>query len=256
MLLARSAVEAVGREAYRGWKLWIEPERLRLRRVVRGWLSESPPGSVVLEVGAGSGFLEPVVRTSIPDVVYLGGDIAPTDKTTVVFDATAMPLATGCADVVMAVEVLEHLPEPDGLVAEASRVLRPGGRLVLTVPFMFGVHDFSDYHRFTPLGFEQLTRRYGFSVSETALRGGTFVAATGLVRNLILSSIVGKPAGWRAMGRTRQLRWLVATAVLTPWTLVTWAAFGLDSLVDRESASPPGYFFLCTRVEAPGAAAA
>ena len=247
MTLAQEHAHAAGLQLYRSWKLWIEPERLRMRRVVRDWLNQSEPGSVVVEVGSGNGFLEPVVRRAIPDVVYLGGDIAPTDRTTVVLDATAMPLATGVVDVVMAVEVLEHMPDPQALLAEASRVLRPGGRLVLTVPFMFGVHDFRDYHRFTPLGFEQLAHQHQLVVTETRLRGGTFVSSTGLVRNLILNTIVGKPGGWRAHGRARQVKWVVATAVLTPWTLVTWAAFALDSLADRESVSPPGYFFLCTR---------
>jgi hypothetical protein len=40
---------------------------------------------------------------------------------------------------------------------------------------------------------------------------------------------------------------MLATVVLTPWTLITWAAMGLDGLFDRESKSPPGYFFLCRK---------
>ncbi|GDY32976.1 methyltransferase domain-containing protein [Gandjariella thermophila] len=46
-------------------------------------------------------------------------------------DVLAVPLASGCADVVVAGEVLEHVPDLAGAVAEACRLLRPGGVLVL-----------------------------------------------------------------------------------------------------------------------------
>ncbi|MGK5743197.1 class I SAM-dependent methyltransferase [Micromonospora sp. URMC 103] len=46
-------------------------------------------------------------------------------------DVTAVPLADGCADVVSAGEVLEHVPDWRGAVAEACRLLRPGGLLVV-----------------------------------------------------------------------------------------------------------------------------
>ena len=42
-----------------------------------------------------------------------------------------LPLAAGCADVVTAGEILEHVPDPAGVVAEACRLLRPGGTLVV-----------------------------------------------------------------------------------------------------------------------------
>ena len=79
--------------AYRLWRLWIEPERLPLRRSVRNWLRGSPARTTIVEVGAGTAFMEPVLRREIPDLLYLNGEIAPTDNTDVVFDAAALPLA-------------------------------------------------------------------------------------------------------------------------------------------------------------------
>jgi 2-polyprenyl-6-hydroxyphenyl methylase/3-demethylubiquinone-9 3-methyltransferase len=46
-------------------------------------------------------------------------------------DALQIPLADGCADLVCAGEILEHVADLEGAVAEACRVLRPGGRLVI-----------------------------------------------------------------------------------------------------------------------------
>jgi SAM-dependent methyltransferase len=52
----------------------------------------------------------------------------------VVGDALALPYSDGAFDVVIASEILEHVPEDRGAIAELVRVLRPGGSLAITVP--------------------------------------------------------------------------------------------------------------------------
>jgi SAM-dependent methyltransferase len=187
------------------------------------------------------------VRKDLPGPLSVGGDIVPTEASDIVFDAASMPVADASVDVVLALEVLEHMSHPQRLLDESARVLRPGGRLIVTVPFMFGIHDYRDYYRYTPLGLEVMLGQSGMSLVEVKPRGGTFVASTGLLRNLILNAIVGNPKDWRAVGASKKVRWLVATAVLTPWTAVTWVAFALDAVFDRRTVSPPGFFFLCAR---------
>jgi SAM-dependent methyltransferase len=54
--------------------------------------------------------------------------------TTVDGDATAMPFPDGAFDVVIAAEVLEHIPPDQEAINEVSRVLRPGGLAAVTVP--------------------------------------------------------------------------------------------------------------------------
>lgn len=49
-------------------------------------------------------------------------------------DATRLPFATGCFDVVIASEVIEHITDDETALAEFHRVLKPGGRLAVTVP--------------------------------------------------------------------------------------------------------------------------
>jgi SAM-dependent methyltransferase len=46
----------------------------------------------------------------------------------------ALPLADDCVDVVLSLQVVEHIWSPDELLAETARVLRPGGLLALTTP--------------------------------------------------------------------------------------------------------------------------
>lgn len=63
----------------------------------------------------------------------------------VVSDITRIPLPDGSFDAVLCSEVLEHLPEPTRALDEFSRLLKPGGRLILTAPFNSLVH-FAPYH--------------------------------------------------------------------------------------------------------------
>ncbi|HET6532412.1 MAG TPA: methyltransferase domain-containing protein [Actinoplanes sp.] len=94
-------------------------------------------GAVLVDAGCGGGLLAPHVRQR--GYRHVGIDVrrsgleqaAERGVTPVTGDVTALPLADGCADVVVAGEVLEHVTDLPGAVAELSRVLRPGGLLVL-----------------------------------------------------------------------------------------------------------------------------
>lgn len=86
------------------------------------------------------------------------------------FDGAALPFPDARFDHVLCTEVLEHASEPAALVAEMLRVLKPGGTLVLTVPFAARVHHAPhDYHRFTRYGLAQLLA--GFADTRIEERG-------------------------------------------------------------------------------------
>ncbi|MGC4804086.1 methyltransferase domain-containing protein [Micromonospora sp. DT233] len=95
------------------------------------------PDAVLVDLGCGAGLLAPhlagkgyrhvgvdLTRSALAQAAAHG--VRPVHA-----DATAVPLADGCADVVAAGEVLEHVPDWRHTVAEACRLLRPGGLLVL-----------------------------------------------------------------------------------------------------------------------------
>ena len=94
-------------------------------------------GSLLVDIGCGAGVLAPHVahlghRHVGVDVVAASARQAQERGVTVLLgDARGLPLADGCADVVVAGEVLEHVPDLDLVVTEATRVLRPGGTLVI-----------------------------------------------------------------------------------------------------------------------------
>ncbi len=110
------------------------------------WLAEaraalvpvaSRPDALLVDLGCGAGLLAPHLAGK--GYRHVGVDLtrsalrqaAEHGVTAVNADVTAVPLASGCADVVAAGELLEHVPDWRRAVAEACRLLRPGGLLVL-----------------------------------------------------------------------------------------------------------------------------
>ncbi len=77
----------------------------------------------------------------------------------VVGDAHNLPFQDDQFERILCTEVLEHLIDPPKAIAEMSRVLKPGGLLILTTRFLFPIHDAPhDYWRFTRYGLAHLFR--------------------------------------------------------------------------------------------------
>jgi SAM-dependent methyltransferase len=76
-------------------------------------------------------------------------------------------------DTVLATDLLEHIERPDRLFASIARVLAPGGVLILTVPFLYGLHEVPhDYHRYTEYKLAGFCRDHGLEVIELSPYGG------------------------------------------------------------------------------------
>jgi SAM-dependent methyltransferase len=137
---------------------------------------------VVLDIGCGA---QPL-RSLLPrGVTYIGIDIAESDERfgyrttgTRYFDGPVWPVDDASVDLAFATETLEHVDDPARFLAEAFRVLRPGGRLILTVPFSARWHFVPhDYWRFTPAGLDLLLRGAGLANVEVHARGNALTVA-------------------------------------------------------------------------------
>jgi SAM-dependent methyltransferase len=74
------------------------------------------------------------------------------------------PFKNSSIDTVVSFQVLEHLENPDFFLSECFRVLKKGGHLFLTVPFMWYIHEAPhDYYRFTKYGLQYLLKKNNFS---------------------------------------------------------------------------------------------
>lgn len=74
-----------------------------------------------------------------------------------------LPIESEVADTVISLSVMEHLREPQVFLSEAHRILKPGGAMILQVPFMWWVHEAPyDYYRYTRYGLQYLFDKTGF----------------------------------------------------------------------------------------------
>ena len=72
--------------------------------------------------------------------------------------------------------MLEYIDYPDGIMREIYRVLKPGGVIFLSVPFMYPVHHKElDFFRYTDLGIKRILERNGFQVTFSERMGGFWV---------------------------------------------------------------------------------
>lgn len=106
--------------------------------------------------------------------------------------SSPLPFRDAAFDGAICAEVLEHVPDADALLQEIRRVLRPGGRLICTVPFVFHFHsDPADFRRFSPPGLARALVRAGFEVEFKAGIGGKVVAGLLFVDSIGLPVRVG-----------------------------------------------------------------
>lgn len=136
-----------------------------------------------LDVGCGDRRFEPLFLPFVESYTGLEHEavFASTDaskrstKPDVLYDGKRIPFESASFDSILCAEVLEHTPDPGVLVAEMARVLRPGGKIIVTAPFAFRLHEEPyDYFRYTPHGLASLFERAGLKMLEKRAFGGVF----------------------------------------------------------------------------------
>lgn len=83
------------------------------------------------------------------------------------YDGRRFPFVDASFDAVLCNQVLEHVFNPNEFVAEMHRVLKPGGTVVLTVPFVWDEHEQPfDYARYSSFGLRALFEQSGFAIEQ------------------------------------------------------------------------------------------
>ena len=129
-----------------------------------------PYKGLVIDLGCG----EAPYKEDILEVAdeYIGVDwensYHESNQVDVIADLTKpLPFEDKYADTVVSFQVMEHLPEPSFFLSECYRILKPGGRIFITVPFMWHVHEAPyDYYRYTRYGLAYMLKKAGFSKME------------------------------------------------------------------------------------------
>ena len=114
-------------------------------------------------------------------------------------DVQALPFRAAVFDAIKATELLEHVPDVARALAECRRVLRPGGHLVITAPFLERLHgDPGDYSRYTRSMWERLLAAADLKAVTIDEQGGYFTHLAGLLRFLVLRA--PRPLRWAGYG--------------------------------------------------------
>jgi SAM-dependent methyltransferase len=96
-------------------------------------------------------------------------------------------------DSVIAFHVMEHLCEPERFLTEIFRIMKPGGFLLIAVPFNWHLHEIPyDYYRYTPYCLDYLLKKHGYSQIQVTTEGGFFGTVT-LKCNYFLKRILRGP---------------------------------------------------------------
>ena len=148
----------------------------RMRRAVRDHASVAK--GRMLDVGCG---LKPHESVFAPHVTeHTGIDYSPGsgfrgNRADVCGDAAYLPFADSSFDTVLCTELLVDVPDPDRVITEFARILKPGGVLITTAAFVFPVHDRNDYYRFSPGGLSTIMERHGLTVDRVVPMSGTAI---------------------------------------------------------------------------------
>jgi SAM-dependent methyltransferase len=162
------------------------------RKSVERWAAPHLEG-VILDIGCGDRWLEGLARGRGH---YLGLDSLTTGaalygaRPDLFGDAATLPFGNGSIDCVVLLEVLEHLEHPRQTLHEIARVLKPGGRLLLSMPFLYPIHDAPhDFQRYTVHGLVREVRQVGLEVrSIDATRHA--IEAAGLLASIASAGVV------------------------------------------------------------------
>lgn len=132
----------------------------------------------VLDVGCGFMPYRKIIESNPRVEKYVGmdlekptyyGHIEPDLK----WNGEKIPLTDESVDCVMATEFLEHYAEPEKILKEIRRVLKPGGRLYATVPFVWNLHEIPhDEYRYTPYSLERHFAAAGYKNVRIKSLGG------------------------------------------------------------------------------------
>ncbi len=172
---------------------WFAGKRMLFKKLLAERLAR--PGLRMLDVGSGTG--------AVPSDFMRHGWIVATDrsvdamrfarkrgvKAAAVSDATVLPVAPACMDLVLAFDVIEHVDDDRGMLAEIARVLRPGGMVAIHVPAwpsLWSRHDEVLQHkrRYTRRSLRRLIEASPLSLEYLGWTSATILAPAFAVRGI------------------------------------------------------------------------
>ncbi len=148
-------------------------------------VQELPHGGLVLDLGGnriGKRGAFDIERYPLR-VVY--ANLSVVKKPHIRTDAAVLPFGDASFDAVICSEMLEHVPDPPAVLSEIQRVLKPGGALLVCVPFLNRIHgDPYDFARYTDHYWRPTLDKIGFRDIEIEKQGQFWSVLVDMLRDL------------------------------------------------------------------------
>lgn len=193
---------------------------------VKAHAEKLPSGSKVLDAGVGASKYRPFFShcdyKTQDFCQYQGPLVKYLQPVDYVCDIRAIPLPDSSLDAIVCTEVFEHLPDPMAALKEFSRLLRDGGKVLITAPQLSGLHmePYHFYSGFTVFWYKHWLAEYQFDILEVTPQGGQSRA--------VASSLEGIYNNWRDYEKklsgfarlwslTLRMFWKFPTHHILPW---------------------------------------
>lgn len=151
-----------------------------MRRAILEFVKKSAPSlnGTLLDIGCGTMPYKELILSFGKVTKYIGLDlnystIHDTSVADLHWDGEKIPMADASVDSILAIEFLEHYADTQDIIDEMYRVLKPKGIIVITVPFIWPLHETpNDENRFTPYSLNRFFEKAGFNQIEFTATGG------------------------------------------------------------------------------------
>ncbi len=114
------------------------------------------------------------------------------------YDGKLLPFPNQCFDSIVCFEVLEHIFNLEEIMTEIRRVLKPGGKLLISLPFAWDEHEAPfDFARYTSFGIKHILEKHGFDVLDYT-KTNTYVLA---IQQLFIEYLAKNVSPKKGLGR-------------------------------------------------------
>lgn len=137
--------------------------RLHINTELTKFAKKTAAGRDVLDIGSRKPSYITFLREQFSHCTVTTSDLFEGEGIDMILDASQMPFGNETRDTIVCTEVLEHVYDFMAIIHECHRVLKKGGRMFCSTPYMFPEHDkpdMPDYWRFTRQALENMYQNF------------------------------------------------------------------------------------------------